>query len=169
MRRIGSVCACEAICVPKEGRDVKVILKQDVKNLGKAGQVVEVSDGYARNFLLPRSLAQEATKGSLAELQQQSAAKAKREAEARAEAEQVARRLAETAVTVRVKAGENGKLFGAVTNQQIAEAIKAATGIAIDRHKIELTEPVKALGVHSVPVRLGKDLVANVNVTVAAL
>ncbi|TAM59814.1 50S ribosomal protein L9 [bacterium] len=148
---------------------MKVILKQDVKSLGQAGQVVEVSDGYARNFLLPRSLATEATKGSLADLQQQNVAKAKRAAEARAEAEELARRLVETAVTVRVKAGESGKLFGAVTNQQIAEAIKAATGIAVDRHKIELTEPVKALGGYAVPVRLGKDLVARVNVTVAAL
>jgi large subunit ribosomal protein L9 len=148
---------------------VKVILKQDVKSLGKAGQVIEVSDGYARNFLLPRGLVQEATKGSLADLELQNAARAKRAAEARAEEEDLARRLAETAVTVRVKAGESGKLFGAVTNQQIADAIKTATGIAVDRHKVELAEPVKSLGAYAVPVRLGKDLVARVNVTVAAL
>jgi len=148
---------------------VKVILKQDVKSLGKAGQVVEVSDGYARNFLMPRNLAQEATKGSLADLEQRNVAKAKREAEVRADAEDLARRLGETTVTVRVKAGETGKLFGAVTNQQIADAIKAATGIDVDRHKIELDEPIKALGGHAVSVRLGKDLMARVTVAVEAL
>ncbi|HVA36957.1 MAG TPA: 50S ribosomal protein L9 [Candidatus Dormibacteraeota bacterium] len=148
---------------------MKVILKQDVKSLGKAGQVVEVSDGYARNFLMPRNLAQEATKGSLADLEQRNVAKAKREAEVRADAEDLARRLGETTVTVRVKAGETGKLFGAVTNQQIADAIKAATGIDVDRHKIELDEPIKALGGHAVSVRLGKDLMARVTVAVEAL
>lgn len=148
---------------------MRVILKQDVKTLGKAGQVVEVSDGYARNYLLPRDLAREATKGGLAELEQQKAAHARRAAEARAEAEELVRRLAQTAVIVRVKAGESGKLFGAVTSQQIAEAIKAATGVAVDRHKIELPEPIKALGGHMVPVRLGKDLVAKVSLTVEAL
>src|ERR1700722_5824024 len=114
---------------------MKIILLNDVKPLGTIGDVVEVADGYARNYLLPRGLAAEASKGSLALLEQQRRAKARRDAEAVANAEALGKQLEETPVTVQAKAGGNGKLFGAITNANVAEAIHTTLGIDIDRHK----------------------------------
>jgi len=147
---------------------VKIILLSDVKTLGTTGTVVEVADGYARNFLLPRGLAAEASKGSLALLEQQRRAKARRDAEAVANAEALGKQLEDLAFTVPVKAGGNGRLFGAVTNGNVADAIHTALGIEVDRHKIDVPENIKSLGTYPVEIRLAKNIVAKTTVKVVA-
>jgi large subunit ribosomal protein L9 len=147
---------------------MKVILLEDVKSLGRKGDVVEVAEGYGRNYLLPRKLAVEASKGALASLNEQKKAQAKREAEERAAAEALAKLLESKPVNVTAKAGGNGKLFGAITNAQIAEAIERSFDVAVDRHKIELKDTIKALGTYPVSVRLGKNIVAKATVNVVA-
>ncbi len=140
----------------------------DVKPLGTTGTVVEVADGYARNFLLPRGLAAEASKGSLALLEQQRRAKARRDAEAVANAEALGKQLEGLSLTVPVKAGGNGRLFGAVTNGNVADAIHAAVGVEVDRHKIDVPENIKSLGSYPVEIRLAKNIVAKTTVKVVA-
>jgi large subunit ribosomal protein L9 len=147
---------------------MKIILLNDVKPLGTIGDVVEVADGYARNYLLPRGLAAEASKGSLALLEQQRRAKARRDAEAVANAEALGKQLEDTQVTVQAKAGGNGKLFGAITNANVAEAISSTLGIEIDRHKIEIPDNIKSLGSYPIEIRLGKNIVAKTTVKVVA-
>jgi large subunit ribosomal protein L9 len=147
---------------------MKVILLSDVKPLGTIGAVVEVADGYARNYLLPRGLAAEASKGSLALLEQQRRAKARRDAEAVANAEALGKQLEDVQLTVAAKAGGNGKLFGALTNANVAEAIHATLGIDIDRHKIEVPDNIKSLGSYPIEIRLGKNIVAKTTVKVVA-
>jgi large subunit ribosomal protein L9 len=147
---------------------VKIILMSDVKPLGTTGTVVEVADGYARNFLLPRGLAAEASKGSLALLEQQRRAKARRDAEAVANAEALGKQLEGLSLTVPVKAGGNGRLFGAVTNGNVADAIHAAVGVEIDRHKIDVPENIKSLGSYPIEIRLAKNIVAKTTVKVVA-
>lgn len=147
---------------------MKVILLEDVKSLGRKGDVVDVAEGYAQNFLLPRKLAAEASKGALASLDQQKKSKAKREAEERAAAEALAVLLESKPVRITAKAGGNGKLFGAITNAQIAEAIAQDFAVELDRHKIELKDTIKALGTYPVAVRLGKNIVAKATVNVVA-
>ena len=145
---------------------IKVILLSDVSKLGNAGAVVDVADGYARNFLLPRGLAAEASQGAMAVLEQQRAAKKRREEEARADAEQLAVRLADAQITVAVRAGGNGRLFGAVTNAQVSEAIKAQLDAEVDRHKIDVPDNIKSLGSYPVEIKLGKNLTAKTTVKV---
>lgn len=147
---------------------MKVILLSDVKALGKKGDVVEVAEGYGRNFLLPRKLASEANKGALTMLQEQNKAVAKREAQALAETQELAKLLESKPLAVRAKAGGNGKLFGTVTNADIAEAITDAFSIEVDKHKIEVKNSIKALGTYPVEVRLGKNIVAKTTVSVVA-
>ncbi|GAC1306646.1 MAG: 50S ribosomal protein L9 [Vulcanimicrobiaceae bacterium] len=147
---------------------MKIILMSDVKTLGTTGTVLEVADGYARNFLLPRGLAAEASKGSLALLEQQRKAKARRDAEAIANAEALGKQLEGLQLTVPAKAGGNGKLFGAVTNGNVADAIHSALGVEIDRHKIDVPENIKSLGSYPVEIRLGKNIVAKTTVKVIA-
>ena len=147
---------------------MKVILLSDVKALGKNGDVVEVAEGYGRNFLLPRKLASEANKGALTMLQEQNKAVAKREAQALAETQELAKLLESKPVAVRAKAGGNGKLFGTVTNADIAEAITESFSIEVDKHKIEVKNSIKALGTYPVEVRLGKNVVAKTTVSVVA-
>jgi len=147
---------------------MKIILMSDVKSLGTIGTVLEVADGYARNYLLPRGLAAEASKGSLALLEQQRRAKARRDAEAVANAEALGKQLEELQLTVSAKAGGNGKLFGAVTNANVAEAIHASLGVEIDRHKIELPDSIKSLGSYPVEIRLGTNVIAKTTVKVVA-
>jgi large subunit ribosomal protein L9 len=145
---------------------VKLVLLQDVKALGKRGEVVDVADGYARNFLLPRKLAGEADKGALAQLEAQHRAQERRDAAELAEARTLAARLESAKLIVRAKAGENGKLFGAVTNADVATAVAAAVAVAIDKHKIELTGAIKALGSYPVEIKLHKNVVARAAVEV---
>ncbi len=147
---------------------MKIILMSDVKSLGTTGTVLEVADGYARNFLLPRGLAAEASKGSLALLEQQRKATARRDAEAVANAEALGKQLEGLQLSVPAKAGGNGRLFGAVTNANVADAIHTALGVEIDRHKIEVPENIKSLGSYPVEIRLGKSIVAKATVKVVA-
>jgi large subunit ribosomal protein L9 len=145
---------------------VKVILRADIKGVGKSGEIIDVSDGYARNFLLPRQLAREATAGNLAQAAQAKAAQVKRDEKLLTEAKELAQRLASTPAVVAAKAGERGKIFGAVTNAQIAEALKSALGVNIDRHKIELDEPIKTAGDHPALVKLPLGVTARITVRV---
>lgn len=147
---------------------MKVILLSDVKALGKKGQVVDVAEGYARNFLLPRSLATQASKGAITMLEEQKKAHAKREAQALDETKELAKLLESKPLAVRAKAGGNGKLFGAVTNADIAEAISDLFSVAVDKHKIEVKSSIKALGSYPVEIRLGKNVVAKTTVSVVA-
>jgi large subunit ribosomal protein L9 len=147
---------------------VRLILLQDVKALGKRGDIVDVADGYARNFLLPRKLAGEADRGALARLDAQQKAVERRESQELAEARELAARLESAKLAVKAKAGGNGKLFGAVTNADVASAIASVLSVEIDRHKIEMTNQIKALGSYPVEIRLHKNVVAKTVVDVVA-
>jgi large subunit ribosomal protein L9 len=147
---------------------MKLILLSDVKALGKKGDLVDVAEGYARNFLLPRKLATEANKGALTMLSEQKAAKQKREAQQLAETQELAKLLESKPVSVRAKAGGNGKLFGTVTNADIADAISQTFAVTLDKHKVEVKNAIKALGSYPVEIRLGKNIVAKTTVSVVA-
>lgn len=147
---------------------MQVVLKADVKGLGRPGQLVEVSDGYARNYLFPRSLAEEATSGVLKKVAEANRAAANKEARQLAEAQAEAKRLDGQAVTIRVKAGAQGRLFGAVTAADIAAAITQGLGVHVDKRRLDLKEPVKRVGEQRVEVRLAHDVRAVVRVVVEA-
>jgi len=144
---------------------VKVILARDVPSLGKAGTVVEVKEGYARNYLIPRGLAVEATEGALRSFQEQQEAMKRRAERERARARELARALSETAVVIRARAGEGGRLFGSVTAETIAQTLRER-GVEVSRKQIELPEPIKALGTYEVTVHLGHGLRAPIRVRV---
>lgn len=146
---------------------IELILRENVASLGKAGDLVRVKPGYARNFLLPRGLAFEATDGNKKRIAAESKARSAREATERAEAEALAARIAATPLSFTAKAGEDGKLFGSVTASDIAEQLEAK-GFTIDRRKIELEHPLKELGFHAVPLKLPHEVHAEVKVTIAA-
>lgn len=135
-----------------------VILLADVKALGKKGDKVSVSDGYARNFLLKKKLGIEATAENLNDLKLKQANDAKVEAGKIADAKRLSEELKDKAVTLTIRAGEGGKLFGSVSAKEIAEAAKAQLGIELDRKKMVLAEPIKALGTYEVPVKLYRDV-----------
>ncbi len=145
---------------------MKVILRKDIKGVGKAGEITSVSDGYARNYLLPRGLAHEATAANLTQAAQAKAAQAKRDEKLLAEAHELAARLAGNPTVVKAKAGESGRIFGAVTNAQIAEALRDSLGVDIDRHKIEIAEPIKTAGDHPCLVKLPLGVTARITVRV---
>jgi large subunit ribosomal protein L9 len=147
---------------------MKLILLTDVTSLGKKGEVVDVAEGYARNFLLPRKLATEADRGALAQLGSQQKAREKRDAQMLADAKALASRLESAKVAIKAKAGGNGKLFGAVTSADVASAIHASLAIAIDKHKIELKSAIKALGSYPVEIKLHKNVVAKATVDVVS-
>ena len=146
----------------------KLILTHDVTNLGAVGDVVEVKDGYARNYLLPRKLATPWTKGAQRQLDQMAEARRKRSIESLEQAQEARAWLTENVVTVSATAGANGRLFGAVSTADLAEAVKDAGGPAIDRRKIEVVPPIKSTGRHSATVRLHTDVVAPIEVNVVA-
>ena len=145
---------------------MKVIFNVDVKGQGKKGELKEVSDGYARNFLLPRGLAAEATTDNINTLKLKEKAKQAQIAREKAEAEENAKKLSGVQVTIRAKAGKNGKLFGAVTSQEIADALKAQFNIDIEKNKIVQAEPIKTFGSFSVKAKLGYEISGTVNVLV---
>jgi large subunit ribosomal protein L9 len=145
---------------------VRVILKREVRGLGRPGEVKDVADGYAQNFLIPKGLAIEATAGEMKHLSQERQADKLKKDRAHADAEELAKRLATTTLMFRLKAGKDGKTFGSVTNKDIAETLKAEHGIDVDRTKITLTEPLRSLGAHSVEIRLAPDIRAKVMVAV---
>jgi large subunit ribosomal protein L9 len=144
---------------------MEVILLEDVKNLGKGGEKVQVKDGYARNYLLPRKLALPATASGLRMLKEEEKRKAVREVKMQREAEETAKTLNQISCTAEVEAGEDDRVFGAVTSGDIAELLQKQ-GYDIDKKKIVLDEPLKALGVYTIPVKLHKDVEARVKVWV---
>ena len=133
---------------------MRVILQKPVDKLGAPGDIVEVADGYARNYLMPRGMAVKATKGGEKHVQSLKRAHATRVNQAKAEAEQVASRLIANPITVAAHAGEEGKLFGSVTPSDIAEAIVEQAGIRVDRHDVHLDEPIRSVGTHEIRVHL---------------
>ena len=146
---------------------MKVILQQDVKGQGKKGQMIEASDGYARNFLLPRKLAVPATAENVNTMKMQEKAKKAHEAAEKAEAEATAAKLKELTVKVVAKGGNGGRLFGAVTSKEIADALQAQHGIAIPKTKIVQDEPIKAFGGYELKVKLGYEVTGTLKVVVA--
>ncbi len=145
---------------------MKVILKADVKGSGKQGDIVNVSDGYARNFLLPKGLAEEATAGNLNKAKQRIGAEAHRKELELEGAKELAQRIKSLTVRVSARTGEGGKLFGSVTSKEIAEAFEAQHGIKLDKKKIALADPIRALGEYTVRVSLYENTFANVKVIV---
>ena len=146
---------------------IEVILREDIKTLGKAGEMVRVKPGYARNFLLPRGLAFEATEGNKKRIAAETRARSVRDQAERTDAERFAATLGAVTLTLTGKAGEEGKLFGSITAQDIADAL-AAQGHQVDRRRIELEHPIKTLGHHTVGVRLHPEVRAEVRVSVVA-
>ena len=145
---------------------MKIILQKEVEKLGTPGDIVTVADGYARNFLVPRGLAIPASKGALRHAESMKRAHGEREAKARQEFEAVAERLSQAKVRVSHRAGEEGKLFGSITAQELAEEIEKQAGEAIDRRAIQLEEPIRSVGSHEIRVRLHPDVTATVTVEV---
>lgn len=148
------------------GRFMKVILKKPVKDLGDAGAVVEVNDGYGRNFLLPKGLALEATAGNLNALRQQEHKASQSAARAHEAAKELAARVNGRTVTVSVRAGQAGRLFGSITAQDLADAFKSQLGATVDKRRILLDEPIKSTGLYQVQLRLHPQVTASVAVNV---
>lgn len=145
---------------------MKVILLQDVRGKGKKGQMLEVSDGYARNYMLPRKIAIEATADAVNTMRMNDKATQERIAKEKAEAMEVSKKLREMTVVVNAKGGGNGRLFGSVTNQEIADALKAKTGIALDKRKIIITDAIKNVGTYTVTCKLGYEITAPLTVKI---
>ena len=144
---------------------MEVILREDIEKLGGRGQVVKVAAGYARNFLLPKRLAVEATDSNRKIVEQERQAHLRKEAKQKGEAEDLSKLLGGVSVTIAQKAGEADQLFGSVTSKDVADAL-AAKNFTIDRRKVQLEEPIKQLGEYKVPVRLHKDVTAEITVNV---
>ena len=147
---------------------MKVILQKDVKGLGKSGDVVNTSDGYARNYLLPKGFAIEASSGNLNTIQQQKQAEAKRKAEEQGEAEKLKERLEKVTLHMKAKSGEAGRLFGSITNKEIAEFLEKQHGISLDKRKIQMTEPIRELGETIVEVKIYPGVTGNLKIKVQA-
>ncbi len=145
-----------------------IVLLEDVKALGKKGQVVKVSDGYARNFILPRKLGVEATPKNLNELKLQKANEERVAAKQLADAKELGGKLGAAKITLAIKAGENGRVFGSVSGKEIAAAVAEQLGLELDKKKLVLPEPIKTLGTHEVTVKLHKDVAAKLTVDVVA-
>ncbi|SDI39898.1 LSU ribosomal protein L9P [Alteribacillus persepolensis] len=144
---------------------MKVIFNKDVKGKGKKGEVKDVSEGYARNYLLPNNLAVEATKGNLKNLEAQKESENKKAQQQLEEAKEFKKQLENTTVEVKAKAGDGGRLFGAVSTKQIAETLKKMN-LKVDKRKIELDDPIRTLGVTKVPVKVHPQVMATINVHV---
>lgn len=145
---------------------MKVILVKDVENQGRMGDVKEVAPGYARNFLLPRGLAVQATPGQMKQIEVLQTRRVKEDARRLAEAKTLGERLSGLSVTVRARVGEGGRLFGSVTNLDVAASLKDQHGIEIDRRDVDVEDPIRMTGEHSVVVRLGGQVQANLKVIV---
>ena len=145
---------------------MEIVLLEDVKALGKKGQIVKVNDGYARNFILPKKLGVEATSKNLNDLKLQKANAAKVAAEQLAAAKELAEKIEAVSVTLKMKAGEGGKAFGSVSSKKIAAAAAEQLNLDIDKKKLVLPEPIKTFGNHEVPVKLHKDVTAKLTVKV---
>ena len=145
---------------------MKVILLQDVKGKGKKGQMIEVSDGYARNYMLPRKIAVEATADAVNTMRMNDKAAAEKAAKERAEALEVSKKLREMTLVVTAKGGGAGRLFGSVTNQEIADALAKNTGIKLDKRKIVIADPIKNIGTYTVTCKLGYEISAPLTVKI---
>lgn len=145
---------------------MKVILTQDVRGQGKRGQMIEVSDGYARNFLLPRKLAQEATADNINTMRMNDKATQERQAKERAEALELRNRMKDMTVVVTAKGGGAGRLFGSVTNTEVSEALAKQAGVQLDKRKIVLDETIKSVGVYTVKCKLGYEINAELKIEV---
>ena len=145
---------------------MKVILTQDIRGKGKRGQMIEVSDGYARNYLLPKKLAQEANADNVNTMKMNDKATAERQAKERAEAMDISKKMKDITVTVTAKGGGAGRLFGSVTNTEIAEALEQQQKIKLDKRKIVLDEPIKTTGVYTVRCKLGYEITGELRVEV---
>ena len=145
---------------------MKVILQQDVKGHGKKGQMVEVSDGYGRNYLLPRKLAVEATAENVNTMKMQDKAKKAREAEEKAQAQATAEKLKSCQVKISAKAGQGGRLFGSITSKEISEELKKQHGLDVNKSKIVQADPIKAFGSYEVKCKLGYEVTGTIYVLV---
>ena len=145
---------------------MKVILLEDVKSLGKKGEIVKVNEGYARNFILPKKLGVEATAKNLNDLKLKKANEEKVAAQQLAEARELGTKLEKASVTLSIKAGENGKAFGSVSGKEISKAVQDQLGLEIDKKKLVLPEPLKTFGTHEVPVKLHRDVTVKLAVKV---
>ncbi len=148
---------------------MKVILLQDVKGKGKKGQMLEVSDGYARNYMLPRKIAIEATADAVNTKNMNDKAAAEKAAKERAEALEISHKLREMTLIVKAKGGGAGRLFGSVTNQEIADALKASAGITLDKRKIVISDTIKNVGTYTVTCKLGYEISAPLTVKIEEL
>ncbi len=148
---------------------MKVILQQDIRGKGKKGQMIEVSDGYARNYMLPRKLAVEATADHINTMRMTDKAQQEKRQREREEAFAIANRLKSLTVTVTAKGGGAGRLFGSVTTQEIADALKQEHGISIDKRKIVLDEQIKTVGSYTVKCKLGYEITADLKLTIREL
>ncbi len=147
---------------------MKVILKEDVKALGKKGKICEVSDGYARNFLIPRSLAMEATEGNVQDLAHKQKQEELRKQKERQAALDLKGRIEGLNLILKVKVGEKGRLFGSVSNKEIAEVLEKQYKLKLDKRKIDIKEPIKAIGDYNVTIKLHPEVTANVIIKVVA-
>lgn len=145
---------------------MEIVLLEDVKSLGKKGEIVKVNEGYARNFILPKKLGVEATAKNLNDLKLKKANQEKLAAQQLAAAKELGEKLEKASVTLAIKAGDNGKAFGSVSSKEISKAIQEQLNLEIDKKKLVLSEPLKTFGTHEVPVKLHKDVTAKLSVKV---
>ena len=145
---------------------MKIILQQDVPGQGKKGELINVSDGYARNYLIPRKLAVKATDGAMHSIELEEKAKKIKQEQDKEKAREAAERLRSCTVRIHAKAGSSGRLFGAVTGKEIVEALKEQFGLEIDRHKLTIPEHIKTYGIHLVKIKLGSEISTTIQVEV---
>jgi len=148
---------------------MKVILQTDVKGTGKKGQILEVADGYARNFLFPKKLAIEATTGNIQDISHKKALEDRRKIKEKEDAVQLGNRINSLLIEVKTKTGEGGRLFGSVTSKEIAEALKRQHGLEVDKRKLDIKEPIKALGNYEIHVKIHPDVTAKLQILVVGL
>jgi len=148
---------------------MKVIFQADVKGTAKKGQVLEVADGYARNFLFPKKLAIEATTGNIQDISHKKALEERRKEKEKEDAVELAAKLNVLQIEVKTKTGEGGRLFGSVTSKEIVDALKKQHGIEVDKRKLEVKDPIKALGNYEVHVKIHLDVIAKLQVHVVAI
>lgn len=145
---------------------MKIVLLQDVKKVGKKGDIVEVSDGYGRNYLLARKLGHEATNAAINDIKLKNAADARRKADELKEAQELGVKIKESSVTIHIKSGEGGKIFGSVSTKEIAKSISEQLNIEIDKKKMQLDEPIKSLGTHIVKIKIHPKVTTELSVKV---
>jgi large subunit ribosomal protein L9 len=147
---------------------VKLILRSDIDRVGKKGDIIDVADGYARNFLLPKGLAMKATEGASHQASMMRRSRDVKDAREREAGEHIARQLVPAVIRITARAGTEGRLFGSITAADVVEAVKDQTGVELDRRRLHLDEPIKSLGVHEVPVRLHADVQFRITVEAVA-